>query len=734
MNNGLAAVVEALTTGADENDIPNQEALDLAQAVLRVIASPGRLSQPKKRPPLDKPQVEPSPAGGTKSLDKPHKYGCLMTAFSDDFRKEVTDWTLETIPDFHLGPGGREDRPHITVKYGFKNSDLETISNLRAMLIRNGPITVTLEKELSLFGEGYGKWNNEDGDVLKVGIFSPELHQLNAIISASFPCEDKYPEYKPHMTLAYLDPIISKSYVGLTPSFLGRQIRVDTLVFTGPDGVNETIHLSFLPGLNGTKSLEEDPLKKVQEIIDSCTEEELDGINVWFNTDKPHVVIIDIMDWGSEDVGKKIGKHAIKVVGDQHVIYHNEQGKPQGDSWTEVKPSRKKKALSAMNNSTGGALVAPPAWMGPKPLIRKTPYQGRKILSSSRIKSGFSGRIQDSLGRDRCYQNGSQIACGQAVPGSPGQRANTQPAPTQQAAPKQEVAPPVKIGQGNEEPTRKVGEGNTGPTPHVGIDPSESLQKKLLRTTAVKGMKPLDQGGAGRAKMLFTLKDGRKAVFKPSLGEEDMRKSIPTGTHYLREAAASSVADVLGFGDMVPPTVVRKEDDSVGSIQEFVNYAESAFRVAADEGDEASFDGGEEAARAAIFDYIIGQTDRHHGNWLLKDGKIVLIDNGLAFPTKRDLGDFIDVEFWRYATENNLSMPDVTDMKGKWDALERSLRSIGIEQEAINLTKERFDAVTSGEYHKVSELPNPLRPSNKGMTLGQVTNMIVRLSSERRGV
>lgn len=54
-----------------------------------------------------------------KALDKPHKYGCLLCPLPADMAKEITDWCLEHIPDYHLGPGGRELRPHLTLQTFF---------------------------------------------------------------------------------------------------------------------------------------------------------------------------------------------------------------------------------------------------------------------------------------------------------------------------------------------------------------------------------------------------------------------------------------------------------------------------------------------------------------------------------------------------------------------------------------------------------------------------------------
>jgi hypothetical protein len=54
---------------------------------------------------------------------------------------------------------------------------------------------------------------NEDGDVLKIDVESPEVEELNRLITETFPCKDKYPTFEPHVTLAFLNPEYSHLYV-----------------------------------------------------------------------------------------------------------------------------------------------------------------------------------------------------------------------------------------------------------------------------------------------------------------------------------------------------------------------------------------------------------------------------------------------------------------------------------------------------------------------------------------
>lgn len=213
------------------------------------------------------------------------------------------------------------------------------------------------------------------------------------------------------------------------------------------------------------------------------------------------------------------------------------------------------------------------------------------------------------------------------------------------------------------------------------------------------------QDGGVNASFILSLEDGSRGVFKPRGGErEDIRAGVPNGTNYRREVAASRLAEVLGLDDLVPTTVFREQVGlGVGSMQHFVPEADPP--VASDQ----PFDGGEDAARAAAFDYLLGHLDRHAGNWLLKNGKLVLIDNGTSLPTSYLPRDFFNIEFWTHATRENLPLPDRSGWRDKWPDVQKELSDCGIEPAAIELARQRFDALVSAPADAYfSELPGLL--------------------------
>lgn len=183
----------------------------------------------------------------TKALET-HKYGCLLLPLPADAAKEIVDWCLENVPDYHLGAGGRELRPHLTIKYGFKDDGEEVVAALKALLLRAGPVTLTLTR-LALFR------GNEDGDVLYAAVDSPQAEELNRQITAGFDTYDKYPTYVPHVCLAYLDPQYSDAYDLAPTPFLGQTITLTHAEYSPVAGPKTEIPLAAADLFAGQKAL-----------------------------------------------------------------------------------------------------------------------------------------------------------------------------------------------------------------------------------------------------------------------------------------------------------------------------------------------------------------------------------------------------------------------------------------------------------------------------------------------
>jgi len=141
-----------------------------------------------------------------------------IKAFQDNIPEE------ELYEDPEDSSYGREDNPHITVKYGIhSNKPDETF----ALLDNEEPVHVTLGK-LDMF-------EADDYDVLIIPIESEGLHKINGIISDGVEVTDTHPEYNPHLTIAYLKKGTIDKYLG-DDTFDGIEMDFDTLTFSPADG------------------------------------------------------------------------------------------------------------------------------------------------------------------------------------------------------------------------------------------------------------------------------------------------------------------------------------------------------------------------------------------------------------------------------------------------------------------------------------------------------------------
>jgi hypothetical protein len=159
-----------------------------------------------------------------------YNYGCLMVNVDemgwDGFIKEtVNDEDLYTEGDDY----GIETEPHITVLYGF-HKDID-MKKLKELLFPLSELEITSSK-ISIF-------ENEKYDVLKYDIDSDKLFELNDLMTENFEYTTDFPDYHPHVTIAYLKPGRGKKYV--TELKEAKEFKAKTYKFSHPDGKKEFI-------------------------------------------------------------------------------------------------------------------------------------------------------------------------------------------------------------------------------------------------------------------------------------------------------------------------------------------------------------------------------------------------------------------------------------------------------------------------------------------------------------
>jgi 2'-5' RNA ligase len=143
----------------------------------------------------------------------------------DDLRDEVIKWGKEKIADKDLvqdekNSMGREDEIHATVLYGLKD---ETPESFKKVVEAVAPFEARLGL-VTLFKD------NKEHDVVKIDIEAPELHRLHYEIAEAAPCENSFPTYVPHVTIAYVRKGAGDKVLG-SDVFRGRTFKVDSLTF-----------------------------------------------------------------------------------------------------------------------------------------------------------------------------------------------------------------------------------------------------------------------------------------------------------------------------------------------------------------------------------------------------------------------------------------------------------------------------------------------------------------------
>jgi hypothetical protein len=128
------------------------------------------------------------------------EYGCLMALVPDNYSEIINKFNNMMIPEEDLykegDEYGREMETHITILYGF-TKELNEL-DVRRLLKNQNPFWITLT--------GISKFESKDKpyDVVKYNVESEVLHMLHELAKKMYPNVQTFPEYHPHMTIAYV--------------------------------------------------------------------------------------------------------------------------------------------------------------------------------------------------------------------------------------------------------------------------------------------------------------------------------------------------------------------------------------------------------------------------------------------------------------------------------------------------------------------------------------------------
>ena len=148
-------------------------------------------------------------ARGLKTIDnqKRDQYGCVMLG------AKIKDWEdFHTAgideDDVYIKPHdksyGLEDNPHVTVLFGLHEDQIDEETIQSVMKQNLNPITAQVDEVDVFEGDEY--------DVVKYNIpMSDELQQYRDLFT-QFPNTQTFPDYRPHMTIAYVKPGTGRKY------------------------------------------------------------------------------------------------------------------------------------------------------------------------------------------------------------------------------------------------------------------------------------------------------------------------------------------------------------------------------------------------------------------------------------------------------------------------------------------------------------------------------------------
>lgn len=168
-----------------------------------------------------------------KEKKQAYEYGCVMLYFNFPEMNKIHD--VINHDDVYIEEGDRsfglEDKPHCTLLYGLH--DGVTTEEVKKVL-DNYTYTTLKAHNASLF-------ENPDYDVLKFDIKGDNIHETNKDLQ-QYPFTSNFPDYHPHMTIAYLKPGTGKRYVKMLKKF-EYDLVPQYAVYSKPNGDKDKINI-----------------------------------------------------------------------------------------------------------------------------------------------------------------------------------------------------------------------------------------------------------------------------------------------------------------------------------------------------------------------------------------------------------------------------------------------------------------------------------------------------------
>lgn len=157
-----------------------------------------------------------------------YEFGCSMVFLNFS---EIEEIQKQIDPD-DLTEDGLETEPHISLLYGIhdggnhkklSSSEISKLLNISKEAL-NDDIILT---KISMF-------DNKDYDVLKFDVKSSLLGDINKKL-AKFPHTNSFPDYVPHVTIAYLKKGTGEKYIQKFKDIKNLRVASEKIVYSRPD-------------------------------------------------------------------------------------------------------------------------------------------------------------------------------------------------------------------------------------------------------------------------------------------------------------------------------------------------------------------------------------------------------------------------------------------------------------------------------------------------------------------
>jgi 2'-5' RNA ligase len=165
---------------------------------------------------------------GQQQKEARSKQGYLMLNFEPEDAMRFSKWSRQNIPDSKLGASGREDTPHITLRWGINTGD---IGHLKSFFSEQSPVQATLGALTRFPGVDDG-----NQDALVAPVESESIHKLHHAVVSTFHSHlgpVKFNTYRPHVTLAYLRRGEMPELEG-NKEFHGQTFQLKKVVYSNP--------------------------------------------------------------------------------------------------------------------------------------------------------------------------------------------------------------------------------------------------------------------------------------------------------------------------------------------------------------------------------------------------------------------------------------------------------------------------------------------------------------------